>query len=225
MRYLIGWGGGSAGKKKSRSQTMMRLALAAVVLAATAPRAAGHGALVIPPARNNHGNVSPADMFRGRGPHEKPIDAAPGIFTKDGGGGGCCAGGACLWFSEGCFNGCANCTRLMPKGGNQINEPPAYCQPTEPTLPDEFRTYNPRNLSANGDWTRYHPWRSPGKAPTSDPCGVAGAYMHPAGAAGDKPAGAQKQGDPGSRLPPLARVKTEWKRDGVAEVGWMVGAK
>jgi hypothetical protein len=51
------------------------------------------------------------------------------------------------------FNGCANCTRLMPKGGNQINKPPAYCQPTEPTLPDKFRTYNARNLSATGPAT------------------------------------------------------------------------
>ena len=203
----------------------MRAQVVALLVAGAAPPAEGHGALVIPPARNNYGNVDPAEMFRGGGREPRgEADAAPGVFTPGGGGGGCCAGGSCLWFSEGCFNGCANCTRLMPRGGNQINSPPADCTPTEPTLPEEFRTYNAHNQSANGDWTRYHPWRSPGKAPTSDPCGVAGAYLHPAGAAGDKPAGAHSQGDPGSKLPPLSGVKTEWTRDGVAEVGFMLGA-
>ena len=67
-------------------------------------------------------------------------------------------------------------------------------------------------------------WRSPGRAPTADPCGVAGAYSTPAGGAGAKPAGAQKRGYPGSKLPPLAGVKTVWKRGQTAEVGWMVGA-
>ena len=81
------------------------------------------------------------------------------------------APGCSLWFSEGCFIGCDTCTTVMPPtGSNWINKPPPGCTPAEPTLPDEYRTYNTHNRSANGDWTRYHPWRSPGKAPTSDPC-------------------------------------------------------
>ena len=63
---------------------------------------------------------------------------------------------------------------------------PTRGKPTEPTLPDEFRTYNAQNLSANGDWTRYHPWRSPGLAPVADPCGVAGAYLKPTGGGGEQ---------------------------------------
>eukprot|EP01047_Picozoa_sp_COSAG01_P013578 COSAG01_NODE_641_length_14573_cov_17.634637_11_plen_239_part_00 len=190
-------------------------------VAALADLASGHGALVIPPARNNHQNADPAAMFKNasfcRGESFKEL-LPPSCYS------GSCVGGSCLWFSEGCFNGCESCTRLMPAGGNQINRPPANCTPTEPTLPDEFRTYNAQNKSANGDWTRYHPWRSPGKAPTSDPCGVAGAYRHSAGPAGDRPPGAKQQGDPGSLLPPLAGVKTEWNSGGIATVGYMLGA-
>ena len=34
---------------------------------------------------------------------------------------GPCVGGACLWFSEGCFLGCPNCSATMPSTGNQHN--------------------------------------------------------------------------------------------------------
>lgn len=77
---------------------------------------------------------------------------------------GPCVGGACLWFSEGCFLGCSSCSATMPTGGNQHNVP--NCSgfvPNVPSLPEEYRTYNIHNLSGDGDWTRYHPWRSPGK--------------------------------------------------------------
>lgn len=60
-----------------------------------------------------------------------------------------------------------------------------------------------------GDWTKHHPWRAPGRAPVSDPCGLAGGYNRPTGGGGETPAGA-KQGDPGSKLPPLKGVQTEW---------------
>ena len=203
---------------------MMRAALFLGLLLSLAVGVGGHGALVIPPPRNNHGNVDPAEIFRTK-QFVPGVDAqGNGVLQHNGTGGGCCAGGACLWFSEGCFVGCETCTRLMPKGGNQIHTPPDCALSSEPTLPDEYRTYNAQGKSANGDWTRYHPWRSPGKAPTSDPCGAAGAYLHSAGPAGDKPAGAAHQGAPGSALPPLDGVTTELVQDGVAEVGWMLGA-
>ena len=131
---------------------------------------------------------------------------------------GPCVGGACLWFSEGCFLGCSTCSSTMPKNGNQHDVPNCTdWQPNTPTLPEEFRTYNADNSSTAGDWTRYHPWRSPGKAPISDPCGVAGAYLKPTGGGGETPPGA-KQGDRGSLLPPTNRTK--WTAGGVAEVGY-----
>lgn len=77
-------------------------------------------------------------------------------------------------------------------------------------------------MSPAGDWTRYHPWRSPGRAPVSDPCGVAGGYKVPTGGGGETPPGAQ-QGDKGSELPETG-IKTIWTVGTTAEVGWMVGA-
>ena len=79
-----------------------------------------------------------------------------------------------------------------------------------------------KNLSANGDWTRYHPWRAPGRAPVADPCGVAGAYTVATGGGGETPPGA-KQGDLGSELP--EGEGETWKAGATADVGWMVDAK
>eukprot|EP00037_Helgoeca_nana_P008306 m.74039 g.74039 ORF g.74039 m.74039 type:complete len:360 (+) comp18853_c0_seq1:71-1150(+) len=166
----------------------------------------GHGSLVIPPARNNYGQKSPANTTGD--PH----------FNQ-----GPCVGGACLWFSEGCFLGCSTCSATMPPTGNQHNVPncSGFVSNT-PTLPEEYRTYNIHNLSSEGDWTRYHPWRSPGRAPVSDSCGVAGAYLTPTGGGGETPEGAH-QGDRGSNLPPTG-IDTNWVAGKTAQVGWMIAA-
>ena len=181
----------------------------ALALALLPALAGAHGSLVIPPSRNNYQQKDPANATGD--PH---MDQGP------------CVGGACLWFSEGCFLGCPACSATMPAGGNQYNAP--NCTgfvPTAPTLPEEFRTYNRGNVSpgggGGGDFTRYHPWRSPGAAPVSDPCGVAGAYTTPTGGGGETPAGA-RQGDRGSALPPTALAR--WAAGGVAEVGFMLAA-
>lgn len=160
-----------------------------------------HGGLTFPPPRNNYGNADPVtDPFVSvvhGGPH--------------------CGGGECLWFNEGCWIGCETCTRKEPEGGNYWNEPECTDgQLMSPTLPEEFRTWNIGNPS-NGDWTKYHPWRAPGYAPTVDPCGVAGAYL-----IGDEVPPGSQRGALGSKLPKLG-VKTEWTAGGVAEAGWMVG--
>ena len=131
------------------------------------------------------------------------------LQTKDGttGGnyhsGGPCAGGECLWFSEGCYHGCESCSGEMPAGGNYYGPP--NCNTTlEPTLADEYVTWNipvqGKRPSRFGDWTKFHPWRSPGRAPVADPCGVAGAYVRATGGGGETPIGS-KQGDLGSELP------------------------
>jgi len=167
---------------------------------------AGHGSLVIPPSRNNYQQKDPANQTGSSHMNQGP-----------------CVGGACLWFSEGCFLGCPECSANMPAGGNQIDAPncTGFVANT-PTLPEQYRTFNKGNRSPNGDWTRYHPWRSPGKAPVSDPCGVAGGYTVPTGGGGETPPGA-KQGNKGSKLPPTSR-KIEWQAGKAGEVGWMVAA-
>eukprot|EP00729_Bicosta_minor_P016856 gene16856-33057_t len=154
--------------------------------------ALGHGSLVVPPSRNNYQQKDPANTTG-----SSHIDQGP------------CVGGACLWFSEGCFLGCSECSASMPAGGNQHDQP--NCTnfvPNTPSLPEKYRNYNKDNLSEAGDWTRYHPWRSPGKAPISDPCGVAGGYNVATGGGGETPPGAH-QGDKGSNLPSTA-VNTTW---------------
>ena len=70
----------------------------------------------------------------------------------------------------------------------------------EPTLPEQFRTWNIGNPSAKGDWTKHHPWRAPGYAPVADPCGMAGGYSHEGVGGGDTPNGANHF-DRGSELP------------------------
>lgn len=178
---------------------------------------AGHGGLVIPPARNNFNNSDPREVVR--------------AWTRGRRLGGPCAGSACLWFNEGCFNGCDTCIEGFPElppnlpNDSQKNYygTPNCANPTEPTLPEEFRTWNIGNMSPLGDFTRYHPWRSPGHAPTSDPCGIAGGYAKWTGGGGETPMGAN-QGDKGSALPKHADVVTQWPAGGVAEVGWMLAA-
>lgn len=187
--------------------------LAASLAAVTQVNA--HGGLIIPPCRNNHGNVN---IFN---------------FTKQPGerwlSGGSCAGDMCLWFNDGCFIGCPNCTSIVAVvPGTSGEVPDRFIKPNcekpilmEPTLPEEFRTWNIGNPSTYGDWTKYHPWRAPGYAPVSDPCGRAGANTEQSGG-GETPIGA-KQFDRGSLLPKLD-VVTTWQSGQPAEVGWMVGS-
>jgi hypothetical protein len=180
---------------------------------ATAVRA--HGGLIMPPCRNNHGNV---DIFN--------FTTQPGERWLSG---GSCAGDMCLWFNDGCFPGCPNCTSVVsvvPGASGEVPDrfvKPPCASPTlmEPTLPEEMRTWNIGNPSPYGDWTRYHPWRAPGFSPTSDPCGRAGANTAQSGG-GETPIGA-KQFDRGSLLPKL-NVSTQWKRGSAASVAWMIGS-
>ena len=125
-------------------------------------------------------------------------------------------GDMCLWFNDGCFIGCPECSSTVPncsqhtrvtdgKGAgicDRVVKP--HCEkPTlmEPTLPEELRTWNIGNPSVYGDWTKYHPWRAPGSAPVSDPCGSAGANWQVSGG-GETPIGAKRM-DRGSLLPKL----------------------
>lgn len=168
--------------------------------------AAGHGGLLLPPSRNNHGNVDPNDYT----PLGPPRNGGP------------CAGGLCYWFNQGCYIGFANCTNIMPASGNVyggLDVDPVL----EPSLNDlQLRTWNLANLSGYGDWTRYHPWRAPGFAPVTDPCGVAAGYLDDGHYGGKTVPPGAKQGDLGSQLPPLDGVRTAWQAGGVAEVGWML---
>ena len=170
-----------------------------------------HGGLTFPPPRNNFGNVDPRNITRQPGSIYRPQ-------------GGPCAGDECLWFSEGCYIGCPSCSSEMPETGNYFGKPNCSApELIEPTLPEQFRTWNIHNLSTHGDFTKYHPWRAPGRAPVADSCGRAGAYRVTRGGGGQTPNGSP-QFFPGSKLPKLEGVHTEWLAGDAVEVGWMVGA-
>lgn len=181
------------------------------LVASLAVAAEAHGGLTFPPPRNNFGNIDPTNITKQPG----------SVYNVQG---GPCSGDECLWFNEGCWIGCSNCSSEMPAGGNYYGSPkcPGSETPSEPTLPEEFRTWNLGDLSSKGDWTKYHPWRSPGRAPVVDPCGMAGGYSKTRGGGGQTPNGAS-QFDRGSQLPKLGG-KTEWLAGDVVEVAWMVGA-
>eukprot|EP00038_Savillea_parva_P007945 m.173462 g.173462 ORF g.173462 m.173462 type:complete len:369 (+) comp13700_c0_seq1:259-1365(+) len=185
---------------------------ALIVVGLGAPLVRSHGGLTFPPPRNNYHNINPANFT--------PPDKSPAASYHSG---GPCAGSECLWFSEGCYHGCPNCSLTMPAAGNYYGTPSCDHPDPNPTLPDWARTWNIGNVSAMGDWTKFHPWRSPGHLPVGDPCGIAGGYLKEQGGGGETPEGAH-QGDKGSQLPPLTGVHTEWIAGGVVSVGWMVGA-
>ena len=183
---------------------------------------AAHGGLTFPPPRNNFGNKDPAVRNA----------SAPSFHNN----GAFCTGDECLWFNEACWVGCpTNCSSKMPSNNplaKGYETSPEFTwnvygvpncenwQPIEPTLPEAFRTYNLRNTSLMGDFTKYHPWRAPGRAATVDPCGMGGAYMV------TKEGGIAPEGSSlfarGSELP--VSVRTTWRAEDVVEVAFMIGS-
>ena len=186
--------------------------LRGLVLCTLVLGAVSHAGLVFPVPRNNFNASSPREIVH-------PWTGGRRL-------GGPCAGSACLWFNEGCFPGCEACLDGFPQlpanfssdaQKNYYGAPNcAAPQLQEPTLPERYRTWNIGNRSPFGDYTRYHPWRSPGHAPTSDPCGIAGGYAQPTRGGGETPMGAV-QGDKGSTLPRHAGAATQWPAGGTAE--------
>lgn len=133
-----------------------------------------------------------------------------------------CAGDACYWYQVGCHIGCPTCTLT----GKDLYPSP-HCSKDdglmEPTNNDpEFRTWDPLSQSECGDFTKYNPWRAPGKAPNMDPCGIASGLANP-GAYADVPQGYQA-GDKGSEVLP-EQAPTYWKAGGTAQVGWGLSAQ
>ena len=154
-----------------------------------------HGSVTVPVPRNNHGQL--------------PLNTTRGASH-----GPSCLGDACGWFAAGCFTNCARCTNES-SGADVPSYPPSSCKTPEPTLPDGFRTYNRAMKSSLGDWTASHPWRSPGKAPNHDACGLSGAYSVGPGVSGFPPL------YPGSQIAAQGKPAV-WPAGGVAEAAWSI---
>ena len=102
---------------------------------------------------------------------------------------------------------------------------PAYI-PNEPTLnAAPLRTMNVDVAGGDTDWSRRHPWRSPGAAPVSGSgCGSAGGGPVPYRNHGMAPRNGPPQGTDGVTLPVGAEVTT-WRRGSEQEVAWAISAK
>ena len=129
---------------------------------------------------------------------------------------GGCDGFSCQWFSQGCSLGCASCTgdwrRDRCENGTEVS----------PTLPSAFRTFNIDGRDPQGDWTRAHPWRSPGKAPVLDACGMAGGSWRNNEPPGGHPPPGHEYGARGSELPSTA--PREATLGGTLDVEWAIAA-
>jgi hypothetical protein len=142
-----------------------------------------------------------------------------------------CLGEACLYYQIGCFAGCGTCSYsgkdLYPTP--QDLELAGNCQPIEPTLPEEFRSYNIDSLSSKGDWTKVNPWRAPGTAgrgnPAFQPCGVNSGWQsaHPVRGSAGPGAGGAPIGANGTDLPPVG-PPTVWQAGKTAEVEFSIYA-
>lgn len=93
----------------------------------------------------------------------------------------------------------------------------------EPTVTDpKARTWVYPNMSS--DWTKYNPWRSPGFAPVTSPCGLAGGGSTARDFNGATPPAGIDQAMDGRLLPELVGVKTEWPRGSVQDVAFDIEA-
>jgi hypothetical protein len=144
-----------------------------------------------------------------------------------------CLGEACLYYQIGCFQNCGTCSMT----GKDLYVTPAdlqragNCNPPEPTLPEEFRSYNIDSQSTHGDWTKPNPWRAPGTAglgtPEFQPCGVNSGWRDPdggsSGGSAGPPAGGQPLGANGTDLPAVG-APAVWKSGATAEVEFSIYA-
>lgn len=134
-----------------------------------------------------------------------------------------------LWYQVGCQIGC-NCSGTSSK---QLYVTPASfgcTRPMEPTNNNPLtRSWNVNNLSPEGDYAKYNPWRAPGHAVPISGCGVASGFMvggFERFKGGEKtfyqsavPTG-YKAGEVGTNVP--AGVSTKWTAGGTADISFAI---
>jgi len=181
----------------------------------------GHGSMIMPPTRNAiDAKLSPWS----NGKHAMTGWIEPYNCKCTNGTDICNNGQSCFWFSQGCTIGCKSCD------GNGSRLPNFDHCPGEsiaPTLTDpKYRTVNQGAESGSeADFTKFNPWRAPGRAPVFDACGMAGGVDHEVFNAGAyNTTKFAKQGDLGSKVLPYQPSGTVWKRGDLAKVRWQLTA-
>lgn len=160
-------------------------------------------------------------------------NALEGIFTK----------GGSMWFSQGCTIGCSKCNTTgtpVPAGFPGVKGPPStnigslggdlcpndHSKSKVPTVTATNLVSMPRE-NRKSNWSRWHPWASPGSTPGLDPCGMAGGAPTNMSmrAGGFGPETGYPQGFRGSMLPPIPRGRRSiWRSGDTAEVSWVAVA-
>merc|ERR1719379_584664 len=85
----------------------------------------------------------------------------------------------------------------------------------KPTLNDpKYRTVNQGAVpGSKEDFWKFNPWRSPGRAPVFDACGMAGGWIHEMFNAGEyNTTKFAKQGDLGSKVLKKRPTGTRWEK-------------
>jgi hypothetical protein len=192
---------------------------------ATFRTALGHGSVLYPPTRNAiDSQVAPWKGAVTSNTQQFPMTGhwkyMPFGCDCSNGTEPCEAGQGCFWFSQGCTIGCEECdgNGARVRGGRNV------CNTTmKPTLNDPKYRTSGRSVKAGSpqDTTKYMPWRSPGNAPVSDPCGLAGGTWFAQTLGGDfNTTKYAKLGDKGSVVLPYRPTGTVWKRGSVAKPTW-----
>ena len=195
-----------------------------------------HGSLVIPQTRNAIDRFAPqwkggyptVPDFPGTGrwglPNEtcatRPWSCQEGC-TCSNGTESCDVGQSCFWFSSGCTIGCDVCDGDGRRDGTACRC--GKCANATLNNP-KWRTGNRAAVpGSDADWTKYNPWRSPGLAPTFDPCGMAGGGPTSGVESGEyNTTQFAKQGDVGSNLPEAKG--TVWRAGALEQTGWYIRA-
>eukprot|EP01052_Picozoa_sp_SAG31_P022908 SAG31_NODE_1849_length_7088_cov_2.647446_1_plen_247_part_00 len=172
--------------------------LLAAAAAALLPGALPHGAMIMPLARNSidaelapwrdgkqpplgtidpigcpgcTNGTQPCALGRERRSTSLSVSLIPKIKRL------CCAEG-CYWFSQGCNIGCSRCTTNGSRIPNWDQCPAEREAGTALRRGTLLRKYWSTNQNATEgspqDIWKWNPWRAPGRAPVSDPCGMAG---------------------------------------------------
>jgi len=180
-----------------------------------------HASLIIPPTRNSIDVLLPP-WSNGKHPPTGTIEPYECHCTN--GSLPCNSGQGCFWFSQGCTIGCDKCDGDGARFPNYDHCPG---KSIKPTLNDpKWRTINQAaEPGTEADFTKYHPWRAPGRAPVFDACGMAGGVDHEVFNAGAYNTTIYaKQGDLGSKVLPMRKMGTIWERGTVAKTRWQMTA-
>ena len=136
----------------------------------------------------------------------------------------CRPGQSVFWFSQGCTPGCESCDSQGQRIANWDHCNATRKTPFKPTLAKKYWTAN-RNateMSEHDIW-KFQPFRSPGMAPLSDVCGMAGGSPEPVFNGGEyTPTKYGKQGELGSLVLKERPTGIVWRSGGLANVSWYI---